>query len=70
MPTTKKKKVTKTASKKVATKTTKKASTRTACKKGSKAISNTERWHVYIVTALSFIAAILLCMDVVFINVN
>lgn len=67
MPT-KTKKSTKTAKGKVATKTHKKACTKTCCKKGSKELSNTERMHIYIVTALSFIAAILLCMDIVFVN--
>ena len=70
MPTTKKKKTTKTAKGKTAAKTTKKACTRTCCKKGNKDITNTERWHVYIVTALSFIAAILLCADVAIMNVS
>lgn len=63
MPT-KKKKITKTAAKRtVAAKTHRKAASRTCCKKCSKGISNTERTHVYIVTALSFAAVILLCAD-------
>lgn len=60
------------AKKKQSTKTTKKTTaksggarkkscTRTAKCKG---ISNQERMHVYIVTAMSMIAAILLCADV------
>ena len=57
------------AKKKSSTKTTKKTTggarkkscTRTAKCKG---ISNKERMHIYIVTAMSMIAAILLCADV------
>ncbi|MBQ3296472.1 hypothetical protein IJI79_00255 [Candidatus Saccharibacteria bacterium] len=69
MPT-KKKKTTKTASKKVANKTHRKAATKTCCKKSCKELSNTERMHIYIVTALGFITAILLCMDVAMVNVS
>lgn len=65
MPQTKKKKSTKTAAKRAATatKTRKKACCRTSCKKCSKELSNTERMHIYVVTALSITAAILLCAD-------
>ena len=60
MPQTKKKKSTKTAKKvTTATKTRKK----TCCKKCSKELSNTERMHIYVVTALSITVAILLCAD-------
>ena len=63
MPQTKKKKSTKTAKRvATATKTRKKACCRTNCRKG-KELSNTERMHVYVVTALSITAAILLCAD-------
>ncbi|MBR3252967.1 hypothetical protein IKF84_02750 [Candidatus Saccharibacteria bacterium] len=63
MPQTKKKKSTKTAKRTTtATKTHKKSCCRTNCKKG-KDLSNTERMHIYIVTALSITAAILLCTD-------
>lgn len=58
---TKKKKSTKTANKKTTTRTHKKA-----CKQ----ISNAERMHVYIVTALGIIAAILLSMDVAMVNIS
>lgn len=69
MPT-KKQKSTKTASKKTISKGThRKATTRTASKKSTKELSNTERWHVYIVTGLGMIAAILLCADVAMMNV-
>ncbi|MBQ6410179.1 hypothetical protein IJI18_02925 [Candidatus Saccharibacteria bacterium] len=62
MTQTKKKKSTKTAAKKTAaTKTHKKAACRTYCKKS--AISSRDRMHIYIVTALSITAAILLCAD-------
>ncbi len=59
------------AKKKQSTKTTKKTATR---KSGTKAIkrttksaksNNLEKWHVYIMTALSMITAILLCADAV-----
>ena len=63
MPQTKKKKSTKTAKKTTtASRTHKKACCRTNCKK-SKELSNTERMHIYVVTALSITAAILLCTD-------
>lgn len=59
MPTAKKKKSTKTAAKKTtATKTRKKC---TCSKKAT--LSPRDRMHVYIVTALSITAAILLCAD-------
>lgn len=69
MPTTKKKKSTKTANKKVATRTHKKACAKTCCKKSCKQLSNTDRMHIYIVTALGIITAILLCADVAMVNV-
>ena len=63
MPQTKKKKSTKTAKKATtATKTHKKVASRTNCKKAQE-LTNTERMHVYIVTSLSIVAAILLCTD-------
>ena len=63
MPQTKKKKATRTAKKPVSkAKTHKKSASRTACKKGS-TITNRERIHLYIVTALGIIAGILLCAD-------
>ncbi|MBQ3440918.1 hypothetical protein IJG27_01230 [Candidatus Saccharibacteria bacterium] len=63
MPQTKKKKSSKTAKRTTtATKTHKKVACRTNCKK-SREVSNNERMHVYIVTALSITAAILLCAD-------
>lgn len=70
MPTTKKKKSTKTAKSKVINKTHKKAASKTCCKKCPKELTNAERMHIYIVTALGFITAILLCMDVAMINVS
>lgn len=64
MPTTKKKKTTKTAAKRsVAAKTHRKAATRTCCKKCAKEVSGTEKMHIYIVTALGFVTAILLCAN-------
>lgn len=61
---TKKKKSTKTAAKKVtATRTHKKVASRTNCKKSCNTISNTDKIHVCIVTALSITAVILLCID-------
>lgn len=64
MPQTKKKKTTKTAKRvTTASRTHKKACCRTNCKKG-KELTNTERMHIYVVTALGMIAAILLCADV------
>ena len=63
MAQAKKKTATKTAKKTTARKTTqsrKKACTRTTKCKG---ISNKERMHIYIVTAMAMIAAILLCAD-------
>lgn len=63
MPQTKKKKSTKTAKRTTtAAKTHKKVACRTNCKKNQE-ITNSERMHVYIVTALSITAAILLCAD-------
>ena len=59
------------AKKKTATKTTKKSTAKSGARKKtstrtakSKAISSRERAHVYIVTIMSMIAAILLCADV------
>ena len=59
------------AKKKTATKTAKKTTARSGARKKSctrttkcKGISNKERAHVYIVTVMSMIAAILLCADV------
>lgn len=60
MPTTKKKKSTKTAKKITATKTRKKCACKT-CK--CKTISSRERTHVCLVAALSITAGILLCLD-------
>lgn len=61
MAQAKKKKSTKTAKKTTARKTGSRANTRSTKCKG---ISNKERMHIYIVTAMSMIAAILLCADV------
>ena len=63
MPTVKKKKSTKTAKRATTARTHKKAASRTCCKK-CKTISNSERMHIYVVTALSIIAGILLCADI------
>lgn len=60
MPTTKKKKSTKTAKKVTATKTRKKYSCK-SCK--CKGISSRERAHVCFVAVLSIAAGILLCAD-------
>ena len=61
MTQAKKKTATKTAKKSTAKKTGSRANTRTRKAKG---ISNRERTHVYIVTIMSMIAAMLLCADV------
>ena len=62
MPQAKKKKSTKTAKKATtASKTRKKTVSRSCCK--NKSISPRERTHIYIVTALSIAAGILLCAD-------
>ena len=61
MAQAKKKTSTKTAKKSTARKTGSRANTRTT---KYKSISNKERIHIYIVTAMSMIAAILLCADV------
>ena len=61
-----------TAKKKTATRTAKKTTAKkSTCRKKSccrtakyKSVSNQERMHIYIVTALSMIAGILLCADV------
>ena len=69
MAQTKKKKSTKTTKRTTAaTKTHKKAAARTRCKKGSE-ITNRERMHIYIVTALGMIAGILLCADAAMMSV-
>lgn len=60
-----------TAKKKTATKTAKKTTAKkTQCRKKSccrtakyKSVSSKERMHIYIVTALSMVAGILLCAD-------
>lgn len=62
MPQAKKKTATKTAAKKQA-RPAKKAMTKKTCKK-AKQISQAEKYHVYIVTALSMITAILICANV------
>ena len=64
MPQAKKKTSTKTAVKKQ-TCTTKKC-TKAACDKKT---NKNEKFHVYIITALSMITAILLCADAVFMMV-
>ena len=61
MAQAKKKTSTKTAKKTVAQGARKKASTRTAAQKG---ISKEERMHIFLITAMSMIAGILLCADV------
>ena len=62
MAQAKRKTATKTAKKTTARKTQcrKKTCTRTAKSKG---ISNQERMHIYIVTAMAMVAGILLCAD-------
>lgn len=57
------------AKKKQATKTTKKTASkktgsRTNTRTNKKCISGKERMHIYIVTAMSMIAGILLCADI------
>lgn len=59
MPQAKKKKSTKTAKKTITKISRRKAASRTKCK----GIEPREKWHVYIVTSLSIIAAILLSID-------
>ncbi len=61
MAQAKKKKSTKTTKKSTARKTGSRANTRSNKCKG---ISNKERMHIYIVTAMSMIAAIMLCADI------
>ena len=63
MPQAKKKQTTKTAKKTTARAAKSKAAKRTAKSASSAKGNNTEKWHVYIMTALSMIAAILLCAD-------
>ncbi len=58
MAQTKKKTATKTAKKTTCNKCRKKACTRT-----NKGISNKERMHIYIITAMGMIAGILLCAN-------
>ena len=70
MPTQKKKSTKTTKGKAVGTKTHKKACTKTCCKKSCKQLSNTDRMHIYIVTALGIITAILLCADVAMVNIG
>ena len=61
MPQAKKKQTQKTAAKRKTTGAKKKACTRTcACRKQ---VNEREKMHVYIVTAMSMIVAILLCAD-------
>ena len=63
MPQAKKKQSTKTAKKTTAraakSKVAKKTCKTTRASKGN----NAEKWHIYIMTALSMVAAILLCAD-------
>ena len=61
MVQSKKKQSTKTTKKTTARKTGSRANTRANKCKG---ISNKERMHIYVVTAMGMIAAILLCADV------
>ena len=61
MAQAKKKKSTKTNKKSTARRTGSRVNTRTNKCKG---ISNKERMHIYIVTAMSMIATLLLCADV------
>ncbi|MDO4526833.1 MAG: hypothetical protein Q4B87_01950 [Candidatus Saccharibacteria bacterium] len=70
MAQTKRKTSTRTAKKTTsASRTHKRVASRTCCKKGSyKSVSGRERMHLFIVTALSIIAGILLCTDAVIIN--
>ena len=63
MPQAKKKQTTKTAKKTTARAAKSEAAKRTAKSTCSAKGNNTEKWHVYIMTALSMIAAILLCAD-------
>lgn len=62
MPQAKKKQSVKTA-KKTTARTAKSCATKKTCKKASKSAEH-EKWHVYIMTALSLVAAILLCANV------
>ena len=66
MPQAKKKTVTKTAAKKTARPAKKVATKKTTKKACAKGISNAERWHIYIVTALSMVTLILLCTNIAF----
>ena len=61
MPTTKKKKSTKTAKKPAAKRTYKKSATKTCCK--SKNLTSKERAHICFVAALAIATGILLCAD-------
>lgn len=61
MAQAKKKTSTKTAKKGTATKAKSAACKKTCSRKGG--MSNRERMHVYVVTALSMITAIILCAD-------
>lgn len=62
MPQAKKKTSTKTAAKKQCRKA--KKCTKTSCAKAK--TSQAEKYHVYLITALSMITAILLCADIAF----
>jgi hypothetical protein len=59
MPQAKKKQATKTAAKKKTCRARKKTCTKTCAK-----VDNREKMHVYIVTVMGMIAALLLCADV------
>ena len=63
MPQAKKKQSTKTAKKTVARAAKSKAAKRTAKSTRSTKGDTSEKWHIYIMTALSMVAAILLCAD-------
>ena len=63
MPQAKKKTATKTAKKTTAKKCCQK-STHTAAARRTQKISTAERNHVYLVTAMSIITAVLLCADI------
>ena len=63
MPQAKKKQSTKTAKKTVSRAAKSKATKRTAKSSRASKGSSTEKWHIYIMTALSMVTAILLCAD-------
>lgn len=56
---TKKKKATRTTKKTAVKTTSRKAASRTKCKD----ITPREKWHVYIVTSLSIVAAVIFAID-------